>query len=121
MTDVVGAALVLLEFAVNLAFLVSIPICFLKGKTRIGWFGIGLLAASILAIFVLFRSIPDEPTVAFDTWLTATRLVIVALSLVVIVAAVRPAEPGSRWSRKRARSVNGPWRRIFMIAGCLPS
>jgi hypothetical protein len=82
---------------VAVMFLAAIPICFLKGRPGIGWFGGLAFLVGALVTLPLYRSLRlGEMTDWFWWW----RIAGITIGMFVIVVAARPARPGSWWHRR---------------------
>jgi uncharacterized membrane protein YeaQ/YmgE (transglycosylase-associated protein family) len=100
MSEVYG----LVEAVVGLLFLAAIPVCFLKGRRAMGWFGAVAYVVGAVVWFPLFRHFRAEGD---DHWMWLVRVVGLVVALVVIAVALRPARKGSYWQRRDTGS-SGP-------------
>ena len=90
MADVLAAVDVL----TLVAYAAAVPICFLKGKYAIGWFGVVMFASGAVLSFPLYQLYRDGH-VAGWYWLLWS-LQGVAIALLMVAMSRRPARPGSR-------------------------
>jgi hypothetical protein len=96
--------LAILDFFVLLAHCVVIPICFLKGRLWLGWFGLFMFGTGAALSFPLFLYVRDGLVDEWWQWVFNAQGLAVLVLLASITASA--ARPGS-WRDRRDAEVHG--------------
>jgi hypothetical protein len=90
---------------VTLLYLAAIPVCFMKGRPGFGLFGVVTFVLGMVVGFPLFRHLRETSA---EEWFWLWRIEGLVIGVVMIVAAARPAKPGSWWERRFRRETAAP-------------
>lgn len=92
----------ILDFVGLIAYLVVVPICFLKGRHGIAWFGVIMLVTGVALSFQGLRYLRDG--LVDDWWWAVFNAQGVAVLLLLSSVALRDAKLGSWWDRRNRHS-----------------
>ena len=95
------------------AWLVAIPICFLKGRVGFGWFGILMFGTGIALSLPVYRIARDGA--APEWWLWVFQAQGVVLLVLMITIASRRARFGSWWDRRHSKLVESSEERAELV------